>query len=181
LRTSPDPWDPLAPLQADQKGGMGIIWTIIIGFVAGVIAKFITPGKNEPSGFVLTTILGIVGAFVATFPGPIFGLVSPGRGLRFDRRRGRRGYRPIDLGDHSGAPCSWSNSKLGAIVTRRVTRRIMARSNSEGWPKPCRGASTRDGRPRSRPKGCGITGSVPDATCNRRAARDRFNHVLQSA
>jgi hypothetical protein len=37
---------------------MGIIWTIIIGFVAGVIAKFIMPGSNEPSGFVLTAILG---------------------------------------------------------------------------------------------------------------------------
>ena len=46
---------------------MGIIWTIIIGFVAGVIAKFIMPGSNEPSGFVLTAILGIVGAFVASF------------------------------------------------------------------------------------------------------------------
>ena len=45
---------------------MGIIWTIIIGFIAGVIAKFITPGDNEPSGFILTTILGIVGAVVAT-------------------------------------------------------------------------------------------------------------------
>jgi uncharacterized membrane protein YeaQ/YmgE (transglycosylase-associated protein family) len=37
---------------------LGIIWTIIIGFLAGVIAKFIMPGKNEPSGFILTTILG---------------------------------------------------------------------------------------------------------------------------
>ena len=45
---------------------MGIIWTIIIGFVAGVIAKLITPGSNEPSGFILTTILGIAGAFVAS-------------------------------------------------------------------------------------------------------------------
>src|SRR4029078_13317490 len=48
---------------------MGIIWTIIIGFLAGVIAKFIMPGDNEPSGFILTTILGIVGAFVASFLG----------------------------------------------------------------------------------------------------------------
>ncbi|MBR0882913.1 GlsB/YeaQ/YmgE family stress response membrane protein [Bradyrhizobium liaoningense] len=48
---------------------MSIIWTIIIGFVAGVIAKFIMPGDNEPSGFILTTILGIVGAFVATYLG----------------------------------------------------------------------------------------------------------------
>src|SRR6185503_7161267 len=52
---------------------MSIIWTIIIGFVAGVIAKFITPGDNEPSGFVLTTILGIVGAFVATYLGQAIG------------------------------------------------------------------------------------------------------------
>ena len=42
---------------------MGIIWTIIIGFVAGIIAKFLHPGSsNEPSGFILTAALGIVGA-----------------------------------------------------------------------------------------------------------------------
>ena len=43
---------------------MSVIWTIIIGFIAGVIAKFIMPGDNEPSGFILTTILGIVGAII---------------------------------------------------------------------------------------------------------------------
>lgn len=59
---------------------MGIIWTIIIGFVAGIIAKFITPGSNEPSGFILTTILGIVGAFVATFLGQAVGWYQPGEG-----------------------------------------------------------------------------------------------------
>jgi uncharacterized membrane protein YeaQ/YmgE (transglycosylase-associated protein family) len=59
---------------------MGIIWTIIIGFVAGVIAKFIMPGDNEPSGFILTTILGIVGAFVATFLGQSLGWYRPGEG-----------------------------------------------------------------------------------------------------
>ncbi len=48
---------------------MGIIWTIIIGFVAGVIAKLIMPGDNEPSGFVMTTVLGIAGAFVASYLG----------------------------------------------------------------------------------------------------------------
>ena len=47
---------------------MSILWTIIIGFVVGVVAKFIMPGdKSEPKGFILTTILGIVGAFVATY------------------------------------------------------------------------------------------------------------------
>jgi uncharacterized membrane protein YeaQ/YmgE (transglycosylase-associated protein family) len=59
---------------------MGIIWTIIIGFVAGVIAKFVTPGNNEPSGFILTTILGIVGAVVATFLGQGLGWYGPGEG-----------------------------------------------------------------------------------------------------
>ena len=52
---------------------MHIIWTIIIGFIAGVIAKFVTPGKNEPSGFILTTILGIAGAFVASYLGQAVG------------------------------------------------------------------------------------------------------------
>jgi uncharacterized membrane protein YeaQ/YmgE (transglycosylase-associated protein family) len=59
---------------------MGIIWTIVIGFIAGVIAKFIMPGKNEPSGFVLTTILGIVGALVASFLGRALGWYEPGEG-----------------------------------------------------------------------------------------------------
>jgi uncharacterized membrane protein YeaQ/YmgE (transglycosylase-associated protein family) len=52
---------------------VSIIWTIIIGFVAGIIAKLITPGRNEPSGFILTTILGIVGAFLATYLGQAVG------------------------------------------------------------------------------------------------------------
>ena len=59
---------------------MGILWTIIIGFLAGVVAKFIMPGDNEPSGFILTTILGIVGAFVATYLGQALGWYSPGEG-----------------------------------------------------------------------------------------------------
>ncbi len=59
---------------------MSIIWTIVIGFVAGLIAKFITPGKNEPSGFILTTILGIVGAFVATWLGQQLGWYGPNEG-----------------------------------------------------------------------------------------------------
>jgi uncharacterized membrane protein YeaQ/YmgE (transglycosylase-associated protein family) len=59
---------------------MGILWTIIIGFIAGVIAKFIMPGENEPAGFILTTILGIVGAFVATYLGQALGWYRPGEG-----------------------------------------------------------------------------------------------------
>lgn len=62
---------------------MGILWTIIIGFLAGVIAKFIMPGPNEPAGFILTTILGIVGAFVATFIGQAVGWYGPNQGAGF--------------------------------------------------------------------------------------------------
>jgi uncharacterized membrane protein YeaQ/YmgE (transglycosylase-associated protein family) len=50
-----------------------IIWIIVIGFVAGLIARFVSPGPNGPSGFILTTVLGIVGAFVATFIGQLIG------------------------------------------------------------------------------------------------------------
>lgn len=58
---------------------MGILWTIIIGFIVGVIAKFIMPGdKAEPRGFILTAILGIVGAFVATYLGQSVGWYAPG-------------------------------------------------------------------------------------------------------
>lgn len=59
---------------------MGIIWTIIIGLVAGIVAKFIVPGENEPQGFVLTAILGIVGAFLASYLGQALGWYAPGEG-----------------------------------------------------------------------------------------------------
>ena len=59
---------------------MGIIWTIIVGLVAGVIAKFIMPGNNEPSGFVLTALLGVVGAVVATYLGRALGWYAAGQG-----------------------------------------------------------------------------------------------------
>jgi uncharacterized membrane protein YeaQ/YmgE (transglycosylase-associated protein family) len=59
---------------------VSILWTIIKGFLAGVIAKFIMPGPNEPSGFVLTTILGIIGAFVATYLGQALGWYGPDQG-----------------------------------------------------------------------------------------------------
>jgi uncharacterized membrane protein YeaQ/YmgE (transglycosylase-associated protein family) len=56
---------------------MHILWIILIGFVAGVIAKLVTPGDNEPQGFILTTVLGIVGAFVATYLGQAIGWYGP--------------------------------------------------------------------------------------------------------
>jgi len=59
---------------------MGILWTLVIGFLAGVIAKFLHPGPNEPSGFIVTTLLGIAGALVATHLGQAIGWYRPGEG-----------------------------------------------------------------------------------------------------
>jgi uncharacterized membrane protein YeaQ/YmgE (transglycosylase-associated protein family) len=52
---------------------MHVIWTLIIGFLAGAIAKLIMPGK-DPGGFIITTLLGIAGAFVARYLGMALGL-----------------------------------------------------------------------------------------------------------
>jgi uncharacterized membrane protein YeaQ/YmgE (transglycosylase-associated protein family) len=60
-----------------------ILWLIVIGFVAGIIARLISPGPNNPSGFVLTTVLGIAGAFLATWLGQLVGWYGPNQGARF--------------------------------------------------------------------------------------------------
>ncbi len=61
---------------------MGIIWTIIIGFLAGLVAKFLHPGR-DPGGFIITTLLGIVGAVVATYLGQAIGWYRAGEGAGF--------------------------------------------------------------------------------------------------
>jgi len=67
-----------------REDAMHIIWTIIIGFVAGVIARFFHPGnKYEPKGFILTTLLGIVGALVATYLGQAVGWYQANEGAGF--------------------------------------------------------------------------------------------------
>ena len=62
---------------------MGIVWIVVIGFVAGLIARFLSPGPNEPRGFILTTVLGIAGAFLATFIGQLLGWYRPDQGAGF--------------------------------------------------------------------------------------------------
>jgi uncharacterized membrane protein YeaQ/YmgE (transglycosylase-associated protein family) len=59
---------------------MGIIETIVIGFVAGIIARLLAPGANNPAGFILTTLLGIAGAFIATFIGQAIGWYGSNQG-----------------------------------------------------------------------------------------------------
>ena len=89
-----------------------MLWIVIVGFVAGVLARLISPGPNKPGGFILTTIvLGIAGAFLATWIGQTIGWyhadqgagfigatigalgavhLEPIGGQRHDRRSGRR-------------------------------------------------------------------------------------------
>jgi uncharacterized membrane protein YeaQ/YmgE (transglycosylase-associated protein family) len=62
---------------------MSIVWAIIIGFIVGIIAKLITPGDPKPRGFILTTVLGIVGAVLATILGQAVGLYQPGETAGF--------------------------------------------------------------------------------------------------
>ena len=62
---------------------MQILGAIIIGFIVGIIAKFITPGDKKPRGFILTTVLGIVGAVLATFLGQAINLYGPGETAGF--------------------------------------------------------------------------------------------------
>jgi uncharacterized membrane protein YeaQ/YmgE (transglycosylase-associated protein family) len=61
----------------------GIIWIIVVGFVAGIIARMLSPGPNNPAGFILTTLLGIAGAFLATWIGQAMGYYSPNQGAGF--------------------------------------------------------------------------------------------------
>ena len=60
-----------------------MLWILLIGFVAGIIARMLSPGPNNPSGFILTTVLGIAGAFLATFIGQQFGHYGPNQGAGF--------------------------------------------------------------------------------------------------
>jgi uncharacterized membrane protein YeaQ/YmgE (transglycosylase-associated protein family) len=61
---------------------MGILWTILLGFVIGVIAKFLHPGK-ENMGFIMTILLGVAGSFLAGVAGQFFGWYRAGEGAGF--------------------------------------------------------------------------------------------------
>lgn len=63
-------------------GTYGIIMTILIGLVVGIVAKFLKPGK-DPGGFIVTTLIGIAGSFVATFVGKSMGWYQPGQTAGF--------------------------------------------------------------------------------------------------
>lgn len=62
---------------------MGIIGLIITGLLAGLIARFLIPGKTKPGGLIMTTILGIIGSFVAGYLGQMLGLYQVGEPVGF--------------------------------------------------------------------------------------------------
>ncbi len=61
---------------------MTIIWAIIIGFIVGLVAKLLMPGR-DPGGFIVTALLGIIGAVVATFLGQAMGVYAAGQSAGF--------------------------------------------------------------------------------------------------
>jgi len=89
----------------------GIIWIIIVGFVAGIIARMLSPGPNNPSGFILTTVLGIVGAFLATWIGQTIGWYSSAQGAGF------------------------ITATVGALVVLFIWNRLVARGAIPDWNK----------------------------------------------
>ena len=62
---------------------MSILWIVAVGFLAGIIARLLSPGPNNPSGFLLTTVLGIAGAFLATYIGQTIGWYRLDQGAGF--------------------------------------------------------------------------------------------------
>lgn len=61
---------------------MGIIWTVLIGLIAGAVAKLVMPGK-QGGGIIMTAVLGIVGALLATYGGQMLGLYKGGENAGF--------------------------------------------------------------------------------------------------
>ena len=61
---------------------MSIIWTVLIGLIVGIVAKFLMPGR-DPGGFIITALIGIVGSVVATYLGRALGFYSAGQSAGF--------------------------------------------------------------------------------------------------
>ena len=60
-----------------------MLYVLFVGLVAGFLARLLSPGPNNPTGFILTIVLGIAGAFLATFNGQAIGFYSPSQGAGF--------------------------------------------------------------------------------------------------
>ncbi len=100
----------------------GLLWILLIGFVAGTIARLLMPGPNTPKGFILTTVLGIAGAALATFVGTSAGWYTPHHSRRIYWRRRRRGGYSVHLAPAGGLGHHPGSRRLSA-----------ARSVHGGW------------------------------------------------
>lgn len=61
---------------------MSIVWTILIGFIAGLVARALKPG-DDSAGFIVTTLIGIAGSLIATYLGQAMGWYTAGQGAGF--------------------------------------------------------------------------------------------------
>jgi uncharacterized membrane protein YeaQ/YmgE (transglycosylase-associated protein family) len=97
----------------------GFVWIVLVGLIAGIVARFLLPGPNNPQGFILTAALGIAGAFVATWIGQGIGWYRPDQGAGF-------------LG-----------ATVGALIVLVIWHRLAVNRvvgdpgvSSSGWPRP---------------------------------------------
>jgi len=86
-----------------EVAAMSIIWTILIGFIVGLLAKVLTPGR-DPSGFVITALIGIAGSLLATYGGQALGLY------------------------HAGEPAGFLGSLIGAIILLVIYHMVRGRT-----------------------------------------------------
>ena len=113
---------------------MGFLWIVLVGFVAGMIARWLSPGPNNPTGFILTTVVGIAGAFLATFIGQAIGWYRADQGAGFigDRRRvlvlfiwnrlvARGDKRPATAAASRAFPAVTGSAVACAAVSRRIS------------------------------------------------------------
>jgi uncharacterized membrane protein YeaQ/YmgE (transglycosylase-associated protein family) len=85
--------------------GFAMIWAVLIGFIVGLVAKFLTPGR-DPSGFFITAAIGIVGSLLATYGGQALGLYN------------------------AGEPAGFIGSVIGAIVVLAIYHMVTRKSGT---------------------------------------------------
>ena len=150
------PTRPCACISQKRTTAMsGILWVILVGFVAGIIARILSPGPNNPSGFILTTVLGIAGAFLATLIGQSFGHYGAGPGRRLHHRDDRRADRAVHLEPAGGAPDDFRSGEQVTVVSRHCERSEAIHASASASKLDCFGSqdallAQHDGRTISR-------------------------------
>jgi hypothetical protein len=89
----------------------GILWIILVGLVAGIIARILSPGPNNPTGFILTTVLGIAGAFSGNLHRPGDRPLRSRPGRRLHHGHHRRAGGAVHLEPAGGEPGDFRSGK----------------------------------------------------------------------